>query len=88
VQMLSQHFSGGGKTVAQELSLATASLAVGKSSSPVLPAECLRLGEDLRVRKSGVQVLSPAGTFLEGGCSEEIELGHSFTSSVRARPRT
>jgi hypothetical protein len=72
--------------VAQDLSPAAASLAVGKSGSPVRPAECRRLGENFRVRKSEVQVLSPAGTFLEGSCSAEIELGHSFPAVQEQGP--
>jgi hypothetical protein len=38
------------------------------------------------VIKSEAQVLSPAGTFLEGGCSAEIELGHSFPAVQEQGP--
>jgi hypothetical protein len=55
------------------LSPAAAFLAVNKYGSPVRPAEGRRLGEDLSVRKSEVQVLSPAGTFLERGCGAGVE---------------
>jgi hypothetical protein len=46
--------------------------------SPVQPAEGRRLGEDLSVKKSEVQVLSPAGTFLEGGCGAGVDPGRSI----------
>jgi hypothetical protein len=52
----------------QLLSPAAASLAVSRYTSPVRLAEDRRLGEDLSVRESEVQELSPAGNFLEGGC--------------------
>jgi hypothetical protein len=53
--------------------------------SPVQPAEGRRLGEDLSVKKSEVQVLSPAETFLEGGCGAGVEPGRSIPSSEQVQ---
>jgi hypothetical protein len=42
-----------------------------------------RLGQDLSVRESQVQVLSPARTFLERGCGAGVEPGHGLPSSAQ-----